>query len=61
MDYFHIYVRGLRRYIMNEREDTVQDALKIYARRKLIHHFMKYSLIMLFAYGIYSMFMMLVN
>ena len=61
MDYFHIYFRGLRRYILNEREDTLKDALKQYARRKIIHNFMKYSLIALIAYGIYLMFMMFVN
>ncbi|CAO1331806.1 unnamed protein product [Diamesa hyperborea] len=61
MDYFHIYFRGLRRYILNEREDTLKDALKQYARRKMIHNFMKYSLIALIAYGIYLIFMMFFN
>lgn len=61
MDFFHIYLRGMRRYVLNERDDTMQDALKQYARRKLIHNFVKCSFILLIVYGIYLIFRMFVN
>lgn len=38
MDYFHLYLRGLRRYISGETEDNLKEAIAQYNRRKIYHN-----------------------